>query len=157
MKSNGEDNLSEFNNFYDFNGNGHSPLFVVKIENLQNGLTVSRIYDDVIQEVLIHMGIPSNTVGYSYLVKALQLISENQEYLNQGTGYLYCDIAKSCNSTSACVERNIRHAIEAAFKCGNTDFIHDILGEKIDITKGIPTNTQFLSGVFYYIRSIKSH
>lgn len=50
--------------------------------------------------------------GYRYLREAVMLVYEDQNALNEVTGYLYPTIAQIFDTTPSRVERAIRHAIE---------------------------------------------
>ncbi|MDO4482772.1 MAG: sporulation initiation factor Spo0A C-terminal domain-containing protein [Bacillota bacterium] len=107
-----------------------------------------------IHEVLLEIGIPSNLLGFMYITYAVQLLICNQEYLKNLSSRLYVDVAAKFNTNAACVERCIRHAISVGWTTGNIDVIHHIFKNSVNPMKGSPTNSQFLSRMFFYMNSI---
>ena len=65
------------------------------------------------------------------------------------TKHIYPFIAKKYSSSTAKIERSIRHAIETAWKTGNEDIFEHYLG--FMPTKK-PTNSQFVTAVAEYIK-----
>ena len=110
---------------------------------------ILRIETSGIQKLLMQIGIPANMLGFSYIVTALELIALHPDYINNITKGLYVEVANRCSSTSARVERNIRHAIETGFLKGNMDIIERIFpsASYSDSNKGAPTNSKFLADV----------
>ena len=107
-----------------------------------------------IQDVLLEIGIPSNLLGFMYITYAVQLLIRNREYLKNLSSRLYVDVAAKYNTNAACVERCIRHAISVGWTTGNIEVIHHIFKNSVNPMKGSPTNSQFLSRMFYYVNSI---
>lgn len=60
------------------------------------------------------MGIPANLFGYGYL-KAAILYAAEQPISSYQLKKLYGKVAENCSTNSACVERSIRSAIQAAY------------------------------------------
>ncbi|MCI6858915.1 MAG: sporulation initiation factor Spo0A C-terminal domain-containing protein [Eubacterium sp.] len=142
-----KDDLWEFVN----NMDEHEKVIIFTVGNDRDFKKVFRIDTTGVQKLLLQIGIPANTLGFSYIVTAMELIAMNPEYLQNITKWLYVDIAKKCSSTPHRVERNIRTAISIGFTRGNLDLIEDIFGWSIRADKGIPTNSQFLANVYYYM------
>lgn len=124
-------------------------VFTINSEN--DFKNVLRIETSGIQKLLMQIGIPANMLGFAYIVTALELIALKPDYLNNITKGLYVEVAKKCSSTSARVERNIRHAIETGFLKGNLEVIEKIFHTSVYSNKGAPTNSAFLSTVYYYM------
>lgn len=129
----------------------HQKVIVFTIDSKSDIKNVLRIETSGIQKLLMQIGIPANMLGFSYIVTALELIALNPDYLNNITKGLYADVAKKCSSTSARVERNIRHAIEIGFLKGNLEEIEKIFHSSSYSNKGAPTNSKFLADIYYYM------
>ena len=131
----------------------HQKVIVFTINSKNDIKNVFRIETSGIQKILMQIGIPANMLGFSYIVTALELIALDTEYLNNITKGLYADVAKKCSSTSARVERNIRHAIETGFLKGNMEIIEKIFppASYSNSNKGAPTNSKFLADIYYYM------
>ena len=110
---------------------------------------------NLIHELLLSIGVPPNINGYSYLVSSLTLILEKPEYLHSVTKGLYIDIAKQYHTTPTSVERSMRFAITNAWKYGNPEFIQGIFRNCVRSDKGNPTNSVFLSRLYYYISNME--
>ena len=107
-----------------------------------------------IQELLLNIGFPQHVYGYNYIIYALELISVNPEILHHITKELYPEIAKYFGSTPARVERAIRTAIQITWLYGNTQTINLIFGHTIRPDKGVPTNTQLLAGLYFFLKQM---
>lgn len=107
---------------------------------------------NAIHELLLSIGIPPNIYGYAYTVYAVQLLLLDEEYRHCITKRLYVDIAERYGTKPARVERAIRHAISVAWLHGNTKFIDHVFMNCVRPDKGVPTNSVFLSRLFYYIK-----
>lgn len=111
--------------------------------------------EDTIIDLLLEMGVPTNLLGYRYLVYAIELVYDDVTYLDQITNRLYVDVAKRFNTKGCRAERAIRHGVEVAFERGNLSTIQNVFSYTIDPNKGKPTNSQFISTVVEYIRRTK--
>ena len=114
-----------------------------------------RIETSRIHEVLLSIGIPPNLLGSTYIITAVEYIWLNPLYLNVITKGLYADIASKYGVSASSVERAIRHAIGVGWSYGNIDYIHHIFRNSIRPDKGAPTNSLFLSRLFYYFNSVE--
>lgn len=99
----------------------------------------------VISNMLLEMAVPANLLGYDYILKAIELCSEDRSYIRDITKKLYPEIAKCFNTTSSRVERAIRHAVETSFSRLPIDLIEKFFGNSIDPNRGKPTNSEFVS------------
>lgn len=111
-----------------------------------------QVETNVIHELLLSIGIPPNIYGYAYTVYAVQLLLLDEEYRHCITKRLYVDIAERFGTKPTRVERAIRHAISVAWLHGNTQFIDHVFVNCVRPDKGVPTNSVFLSRLFYYIK-----
>jgi len=120
----------------------------------EHDLVSLRVDTTKIHEILLSIGIPPNLLGYSYILYGTELILMNPDYMHAITKELYVDIAIKYHSTPARVERAIRHAIGAAWSHGNLDYINNIFKYCVRPDKGVPTNSLFLSRIYYYISNM---
>lgn len=69
-----------------------------------------------IYQFLLSLGVTPNYVGFHYTAYALSLCLENPKRLVYVTKELYPDVAQEFKTTPDCVERNIRTAVQVAWK-----------------------------------------
>lgn len=96
-------------------------------------------------ESLNHLGVPANIKGHAYLLTAIVMVLSDHEYLSMITKRLYPTIAKEFNTTSYCVERNIRRCIEITWKRSSPYTISKYFGHHSMFKK--PTNSEFIAGI----------
>lgn len=99
----------------------------------------------MVTEIIHQIGIPAHIKGYHYLRVAIILSVKDGEIMGLITKLLYPTIAKKYNTTSACVERAIRHAIGVAWKKGDKDALNLYFGYIIQNGQGKPTNSEFIA------------
>lgn len=107
-----------------------------------------------IQELLLCIGFPQHVYGYQYTLYSLELIMENPEILHHITKELYPEVAKRFASTPSRVERAIRTAIQITWLYGNLGMINTVFGNTIRSDKGVPTNTQLLAGLYFFLKQM---
>lgn len=100
-----------------------------------------------VTEIMHNIGVPAHIKGYLYLRQAITMVIEDVELLGAVTKELYPSVADKFDTTASRVERAIRHAIEVAWKNGNTKAINDIFGHSITSSTGKPTNSQFIAKI----------
>jgi two-component system response regulator (stage 0 sporulation protein A) len=105
-----------------------------------------------ITHYLHQIGIPANIRGYEYLRQAITLVAESPDIINAVTKRLYPMIAVEYKTTASRVERAIRHAIEVAWGRGDTDALNRLFGYTIDVSRGKPTNSEFIALIADQIR-----
>ncbi len=115
-----------------------------------------RLMANPIHELLLSIGVPPNIYGYAYTAYAIELLLMDEEYQHYITKGLYVDIASKFNTTPSRVERAIRHAINVAWLHGNLNLINHIFKNCVRPDKSVPTNSVFLSRLFYYIKDASS-
>lgn len=96
----------------------------------------------VVTEIIQRLGIPAKLKGYRYLRRAVILSVMNGEILESITKELYPTIASEFETTSARVERAIRHAIEYAWEKGagtSDSFFSNLYSENR------PTNSELIA------------
>lgn len=116
-------------------------------------LATEESYDvNQLHRLILSIGVPPNVYGYSYIIRSIELILMNPDYMHYITKGLYIDVAKEFHATPARVERAIRHAINTAWdNHGNEDFISEIFRNCIRPNRKVPSNSVFLSRLYYYI------
>lgn len=116
------------------------------METQKKGPTTTEIHN-----LLLDIGIPANLIGFQYITNAIQLAFVDEAYLCHVTKLLYIDIAKKYCAKPTSVERAIRHAISVAWTYGNKEEINRLFRHSINPTKGVPTNSQFLARLHFYL------
>ncbi len=112
------------------------------LHNLEQDVT------DMIHEI----GVPAHIKGYQYLREAIMMSVEDASMISSITKILYPTIAKRFQTTSSRVERAIRHAIEVAWSRGRMETLDALFGYTVDISKGKPTNSEFIALIADRIR-----
>ena len=98
-----------------------------------------------ITSIMHDIGVPAHIRGHQYLREAIMLSIHNQELLGAVTKTLYPSVASTYKTTPSRVERAIRHAIEVAWSRGRLDTLQKVFGYTINVTKGKPTNSEFIA------------
>ncbi len=98
-----------------------------------------------ITNIMHDIGVPAHIRGHQYLREAIMLSIHNQDLLGAVTKSLYPTVAVTYNTTPSRVERAIRHAIEVAWSRGRLDTLQNVFGYTINVTKGKPTNSEFIA------------
>lgn len=102
---------------------------------------------------LMHkVGVPANISGHQYLREAILMVIEDRGLITGITKELYPNVAKKHQTTSAKVERAIRHAIEVSWGRGRLDLLEKTFGYTINPERGKPTNSEFIAMVADKIR-----
>lgn len=107
--------------------------------------------EEIIGAFLKELGIPTNIKGYCYLKDVIKLTLSDRSMLKQITNKLYPEVAKINETTSSRTERDIRHAIELAWRRNSPEVVEKYFGNTILKSKGKPTNSEFISTVTDYI------
>ena len=68
------------------------------------------------------------------------------------TSVLYPLVASTHNTTPSRAERAIRHAIECGWDRGDLEVMQHYFGNTISISKGKPTNSEFIAQVSNWVR-----
>lgn len=110
------------------------------------------ITEKTVSETLRRMGMPVSGKGFNYIKTAVIMLADDDNYINAMVHRLYPEIAKQYGEENHLrVRRAIRHSIERTFEVGNESEINRIL---LNIPKknGMPTNSNFLAGVYEYLK-----
>ncbi len=117
-------------------------------EAQKNRVLISRdnnFLESYISGVLKEIGVPPHLLGYKYLRQILLLATQNPDYHRSITTKLYPAVAKIFCTAPGRVERNIRHAIEAAWIRGRLEVLERYFGYTVMGYKGKPTNGEFIA------------
>lgn len=136
-----------------FQNEGHDNEVKAHIKPLEVNEIKSELSDLEAQITdLIHkVGIPAHISGYKYIREAISIYID-QKGMIAITKELYPQIAEKYNTTSARVERAIRHAIEVACQRGKIDTLNKIASIKMGVEKTKPTNSEFIASLADMLR-----
>ena len=101
--------------------------------------------EEIARSLLFELGIPEHILGRRYLIKAIELVVEDKSLIDSITKRLYPAVAQCFDTTGSRVERAIRHAVELAWDRGDLGVLEKYFGYTISITKGKPTNSEFIA------------
>ncbi len=96
------------------------------------------------KEYLDKFNFKKSNSGYKFLMDALQIVAGHREFSYMITKNLYPEIAEKNSTTAQAVERNIRTAINNAFRCKDTD---SEFRSMFDCEFGHITNGMFINEV----------
>lgn len=102
--------------------------------------------------LLLELGVPDHIKGHRYLVEAIRLAVAEPEILDAVTKELYPRTAGAFHSTAPRAERAIRHAIETAWLRGDMDVMARYFGNTVDVSRGKPTNSEFIARLANMVR-----
>ena len=108
--------------------------------------------ESTVERVLLDLGVPCHIKGYNYLITVISLVVGNADLINAITKELYPAIAKKYSTTSSRVERAVRHAIECGWDRVDLDVMQHYFGNTVSISKGKPTNSEFIARVANVVR-----
>ncbi len=111
-----------------------------------NSATLSD-FEEAATFVLGEFGIPAHTKGYRYLREAIVLVARRPALVEGITKSLYPAIAERHGTTSARVERVVRHAIESGCTRGDTRALYHYFPHSISKDKLKPTNAEFIAAM----------
>lgn len=106
----------------------------------------------MVDGILAEIGVPCHIKGHRYLISAIECAVQNPAVIDAITKELYPCIAKKHDTTPSRVERAIRHAIEVAWDRGDLDTLQRYFGNTISISKGKPTNSEFIARMSNLVR-----
>lgn len=106
-----------------------------------------------VTEILRNLGVPAHIKGYGYLREAIILVVNDPDLINGITKELYPQVAETFHTTASRVERAIRHAIEVGWDRGDIEVLQNFFGNTVSLSKGKPTNSEFIALVADEIRA----
>jgi len=111
---------------------------------------LSAEFDDIEAKtirLLNEFGVPSNRVGFDFIIEAMKIIDDNPKTLSLITKTIYPRLSKQFATSASNIERGIRHCIEVAWMNTSEDVLKKLYGNAVSPLKGRPTNTEFLSTI----------
>lgn len=105
-----------------------------------------------VEEKLRLLGVNDRTAGFEYLCRAVMLCARDCRSFGRLSVSVYPAIARACRTSTAAVERLIRHAIESAWLHGDIETQYSFFGNTVDASKGKPTNSEFIARITEALR-----
>lgn len=108
--------------------------------------------ESVVTDILCGFGIPANVKGFSFLrICVIDAVSD-PTVVNGITKKMYPKVAKMYNTTIATVERNIRTALDIAWKRGNAEKFDEYFGISVKRSNKRPKTAEFIAMIADRIR-----
>ena len=107
--------------------------------------------ESVITDIIHEIGVPAHIKGYQYLREGILFTIRDAGSVAGITKVIYPEIAKKFSTTSACVERAMRHAIEVAWDRGDEDVRQKIFRGTVSGNRGKPTNGEFIAMIAEHV------
>ena len=95
------------------------------------------------------LGVSGKLSGFYYAVYMLEQVQQKPDHVLLITKRLYKQTAQHFETTSGCVERNLRTVIQTCWRYPDHSFLNLIMG--IPLVQP-PTNTQFIDMLAAYLR-----
>lgn len=105
-----------------------------------------------VYNLLSSVGVPANVHGRQYLVKAVDIIMNDDEAAFAMTKRVYMQVADDYSISHKQVENSMRTAIERAWKIGRCDRHESIFGYSRLIGKR-PSNSEFILRIAEYLKT----
>lgn len=102
----------------------------------------------IIQEILFRLGANNSYLGFLYVTHCITLVLENEEWLCR-IKVPYIDTAAEYNTTTKCVERDIRTLVEAIWENGNRELLSELAGTELEQR---PKNKAFIGIMADYVK-----
>lgn len=118
----------------------------------QNTEAANFVVEDFTENLLRELGVSQALLGFNYMVYAINLVVDDEEYINGVTTKLYPAVAKKFDTTAPRAERAMRHAVEKTFDNGDYDLLVKIFGGGISKFGGKVTNSEFIAGCAREVR-----
>lgn len=106
----------------------------------------------LVRDILLDLGAVESNIGHRYLVKAILLCIEDDDWIINITHGLYPEIARCFCTTPSKVERGIRHVIENIWVRGDFNTIDYYFRNSVDADRCKPTNSQFVARITNIVR-----
>ena len=108
-------------------------------------------YELSIREALMRFGINSHLNGFSYLTEGIYRVLDDRNFQHGVTKILYPDLAKHFGTTSQCVERSIRTAVNKAWRTVSPETRRAYFGDLFDSFTSSPSNMRFITAIADFI------
>ncbi|MCI8306697.1 MAG: hypothetical protein HFH14_01485 [Lachnospiraceae bacterium] len=103
-------------------------------------------------DILRRLGVNGLYKGCDFITSGMSFIHENTASYTPVTKILYPEIARQYNTSTSCVEKNIRMVIETIWKYENNREIIDKIFDTRHSSRR-PSNLQFLMSLYRHIES----
>ena len=120
---------------------------IVSGNSVETNANIQKRINKRIMAELNNVGINPKTIGYTYLIDAINIMIENK------TQNISCIIAEKHKKSDASVERAMQNAINRAWRVSNIDDLYHFYKAPIASSKGVPTITEFIC---YYANMIRT-
>ncbi len=110
-------------------------------------------YERETQLLLRQLGANGSYIGFQYIAYGVAESIQNPDlivYISKG---LYVRIASHFNTTTSCVERDIRTVKSIIWNYGDRNLLNQILGREL---KETPNNAAFIDAIAHYVVSTAS-
>ena len=107
--------------------------------------------ESAVTDMLHEIGVPAHIKGYQYLREGILLTLRDGKTVTGITKVLYPEVAKKFSTTSTCVERAMRHAVEVAWDRGDEEARQKIFRGTVSGAKGKPTNGEFIAMIAEHV------
>ena len=107
--------------------------------------------ESAVTDLIHEIGVPAHIKGYQYLREAILFTLRSADASAGITKVLYPEVAKRFSTTSTCVERAMRRAIEVAWDRGDEEVRQRIFRGTVSANKGKPTNSEFVAMIAEHI------
>lgn len=108
-------------------------------------------YAAEVADALMKFGVLPHLQGYRYLREAICRNINDRETLKGVTKILYPELAKAFRTTSKCIERGMRNALDAAWNHTDPEVRNAYFGELTAHLAERPTNSRFISMMTEFI------
>ena len=98
------------------------------------------------ERLLRMLGASGKLAGFRQAAYMIERVRENPKYVQLITKRLYRETAQKFDTSSSCVERNLRTLIQTCWKYPDHSFLDLITGAPL---MQAPTNTQFIDCLLY--------
>ena len=107
--------------------------------------------ESIVTDIIHEIGVPAHIKGYQYLREGILFTIRDAGSVAGITKVLYPEIAKKFSTTSTCVERAMRHAIEVAWDRGDEEVRQKIFRGTVSGNRGKPTNGEFIAMIAEHV------
>ncbi|MBQ6906579.1 MAG: sporulation transcription factor Spo0A [Clostridia bacterium] len=116
-----------------------------KRQSFKNPLQAQADLEAQVTKIIHEIGIPAHIKGYKFIRSAILMCVNDPNLTNAITKVVYPAVADEFYTTPSRVERAVRHSIEVAFDRGNIKVLTEYFGYTINLSKGKPTNAEFIA------------
>ncbi len=100
------------------------------------------------RQILDNLGFSTKYKGYTMLLEAIEMATEDEEKASKLSRFIYPEVAKRHDMSPSGVEKSIQRVIRSFWENGNRSFYCKIAG--YEVTKR-PANAAFINTVASYI------